>query len=380
MKPLWIVSDIFYPNQTSTGFIMTSVADEMALIREVKVICAEPVNSEIHSGKSYSIIRTATRFRNKSKSSVSKLVSSVISSFAIFWKVLILCPTGAEVLTVTNPTLLVPFWWILIKLKKIKVSIIVHDVFPENAVVAGYLKREQWIFKGLKFLFASAYKKFTNIISIGRDMSEIMAEKVSSNKIKLIENWSNLDSILPVNKKRESTIELLYAGNVGILQNLDKLIEAFSKTRNRTINLTIKGDGSQVPLLKRKVAEMDIKNIQFSGGYQRTEESEILSKADLSIVSLKNDMYGLGVPSKAYNIMASDRPILYLGNPDSEIGRVVKSNFIGEAFSENDENALVSYFDRLTPEILKNYNSSRDVAEKYFSQKQILEKYKALFQ
>ena len=40
-------------------------------------------------------------------------------------------------------------------------------------------------------------------------------------------------------------------------------------------------------------------------------------------------MYGLGVPSKTYNILASGRPVLYFGPKDSEIDLLVRENGIG---------------------------------------------------
>jgi hypothetical protein len=40
-------------------------------------------------------------------------------------------------------------------------------------------------------------------------------------------------------------------------------------------------------------------------------------------------MYGLGVPSKTYNIMAAGRPIIYFGPESGEIGLLIKEKGIG---------------------------------------------------
>jgi len=40
-------------------------------------------------------------------------------------------------------------------------------------------------------------------------------------------------------------------------------------------------------------------------------------------------MYGLGVPSKTYNILASGRPVMYIGPKDSEIDLLVREEGIG---------------------------------------------------
>lgn len=47
------------------------------------------------------------------------------------------------------------------------------------------------------------------------------------------------------------------------------------------------------------------------------------------MVTLQDGMYGLGVPSKTYNILASGRPIMFLGPKDSEIDLLVKEEGVG---------------------------------------------------
>ena len=55
----------------------------------------------------------------------------------------------------------------------------------------------------------------------------------------------------------------------------------------------------------------------------------VLAACDIALVTLQEGMYGLGVPSKTYNILASGRPILFLGPKDSEIDLLVREKGIG---------------------------------------------------
>ena len=50
---------------------------------------------------------------------------------------------------------------------------------------------------------------------------------------------------------------------------------------------------------------------------------------DIALVTLQDGMFGLGVPSKTYNILASGRPVLFLGPKGSEIDLLVREKGIG---------------------------------------------------
>lgn len=39
---LWVVSELYYPEQTSTGYFMTELAEGLAASRDVRVICSQP--------------------------------------------------------------------------------------------------------------------------------------------------------------------------------------------------------------------------------------------------------------------------------------------------------------------------------------------------
>lgn len=55
----------------------------------------------------------------------------------------------------------------------------------------------------------------------------------------------------------------------------------------------------------------------------------MLSACHIALVTLQDGMYGLGVPSKTYNILASGRPVLFFGPKDSEIDLLVREKQIG---------------------------------------------------
>ena len=78
-----------------------------------------------------------------------------------------------------------------------------------------------------------------------------------------------------------------------------------------------------------KLKAMNHPHVFFHGPYFRSQQNEVLASCDVAVVTLQEGMYGLGVPSKTYNILASGRPVMYFGPKDSEIDLLVKEKKVG---------------------------------------------------
>ena len=92
-------------------------------------------------------------------------------------------------------------------------------------------------------------------------------------------------------------------------------------------------------------------------------------------------MYGLGVPSKAYNLMASSKPILYIGDKKSEIDNYINQNKIGWSFNWDNEKAILHFLNNLndSKEFIQYGINARDFATNNFTEDIVLKKYKEHF-
>ena len=64
--------------------------------------------------------------------------------------------------------------------------------------------------------------------------------------------------------------------------------------------------------------------------------NDSLAAIDLHMVLLKPELEGLIVPSKVYGILGVERPILFFGDRDGEIGTLVNSNGVGWTYSDSE--------------------------------------------
>jgi glycosyltransferase involved in cell wall biosynthesis len=289
--------------------------------------------------------------------------------------------TGDKVVMVTNPAPLLLFVAQICKWKKLKLVIIVHDVFPENLKAANIIKGEGFLYKILLCLFNKSYNSANLLIVLGRDMKKMLASKTNlpNRSIKIIENWSDTHNIYPIDQFQDGTIKLQFAGNFGRVQGLLELIKAIHKADNPNITIEFLGNGTVLSKMKDYVHNHKLASVAILPSFSRSEQLMVLNKCDIGIVSLASGMAGLGVPSKTYNILAAGKPILFIGDMNSEIAILVKQNHIGWVFPDFGKE-LVSFLKELSLEFRKELISkglkARQLAETKYAKSIIIDAYR----
>lgn len=366
-KILWIVTELFPPDETSTSYILGQIANAMAKKYQVKIICGPEIydkrkkldeNNHFCLDKSIEVFRAngADLDKNTTK---GKALSFLLMSKRMISLVKQHVRKDDKVLMVTNPAPLVVLMSRLKKKVGFELNILVHDVFPENTKPAG-LKLP--LYGMIKHVFDKAYSRADQLIALGRDMKDVLEKKVLNSsenipKITIIENWADINDIKSQSMP-QGKIVLEYAGNIGRVQGLDKVIEQLPES----VDFHIYGTGSMEETLKK----MNHPRVFFHGPYFRSQQNEVLAACHIALVTLQEGMYGLGVPSKTYNILASGRPILFFGPKNSEIDLLVREKRIGYCgWPEKwDKDELVEMGER-----------ARELAIKEYSEETILNKF-----
>jgi glycosyltransferase involved in cell wall biosynthesis len=75
-----------------------------------------------------------------------------------------------------------------------------------------------------------------------------------------------------------------------------------------------------------------------------------LTAADLHLVSLLPALEGLIVPSKLYGILAAGRPVIFIGDADGDIGRVIHRAQCGRSVTVGDSKGLADSLRNLAAE------------------------------
>ena len=391
----WIVSELFYPEEVSTGYVMTRIAEKINESESVGVICGPSnyqsgvLKAKYELSESIQVKRVNVPRFNKN-SLLMRILGLFFLTSGIAFKILLQVKRGDKLVLVTNPPTLLPVTAFLKILKGFHFVIIVHDVFPENAVAGGLFAKESILYKFLLAIFNWSYRVADRLIVVGSDIKELFNVKVGTQKpISVITNWADHTNIFPMDSSRFSEnyssearnkILIQFAGNIGRVQGLEQLFKLLGKIKNHSWYLVLIGDGAQKVLLEEIVKGMSISNIQFFASRSRDEQNEFLNACDLGLVTLSPGMFGLGVPSKVYNIFSAGKPVLYIGDRNAEISRYIHENDVGWAFSWDDEDSITNFFEnihQIVDEIPTKGVNARRLIEKSFTKDTILDNYRS---
>ncbi len=385
MKKLWIFTELFYPEETSTAFILTKIANKLATkYNVVNVVCANQVKDRNnHSNDLLSNIKI-TRFNkvfNNKNSLFIRSLGFIELSIKFLLILLFRVEKNGKILLVTNPAPLVLVVSLMKKIKNFEVILLVHDVFPENTLSVKIFKSESSVYyKFLKFIFDKSYQNMSKIIVLGRDMKEIVEQKIKKNKttkVIIIENWGENYKINPKIRKDNDNIVFQYAGNIGRVQGLHSLLETISEVKNDKLIFEFFGDGAEKINLIKLAEKKQLKNVYFYDSFKRDEQNDIINRSDIAIVTLSKGMYGLGVPSKFYNILTAGIPVLYIGEEKTEIHQVMTNFDIGYFFKPDENSNLLNFFETIKKDdfFLKKGENARNLLLNNYTEEIILNKY-----
>jgi colanic acid biosynthesis glycosyl transferase WcaI len=225
-----------------------------------------------------------------------------------------------------------------------------QDIFPE---VASLLEdfRSRTVNAVLERLNRFMIRRAARIIALGDTMASrlIHGKGADPEKITVIHNWADISAIVPSPKQNAFAVQhgldnrfvLLHAGNIGLGQNLDVVIDAAALLQDRRdIVILFIGDGNRKPVLEAAVRERRISNVRFLPFQPREQLRWTYATADACLVSLKPGLSGYIVPSKVYPILAAGRPLIAAVDTMSEVAALIERHRCGVAVPPGDPRAL----------------------------------------
>lgn len=389
-----VVSEFFYPNNSSTSQYLTKISNTLSKLysENIQIICNSNLGNqnELDFARGR-IIRLSENTLDKNKK-VSRILKVIISTFKLTLATFRSLKSGDNLFTVTNPAFLLVVFALFKKIKTFHYTLLVYDVFPENLIAAGLTKKHSILYKITKKIFDWAYTQADLLVVIGRDMQELVMEKTHNCvSTVLIPNWCDTEQTLPSPKndnpiiKRfnlENHIVFAFTGNFGRVQGIETLLKAASLVAYKDFKLLFIGEGAMRPMIEKHIRENPEGNVIYAGSYPATEHNVFLNACDVAVVSLDDNMYGLGVPSKSYYNMAAAKPLFFIGNQHSEIAQVIHDNQIGWSCSSDQPENIATAINQICEEkntFIAIGKKSRRTVEANFSESVILEKYKKLF-
>jgi glycosyltransferase involved in cell wall biosynthesis len=226
-----------------------------------------------------------------------------------------------------------------------------QDVFPEIASHLGANPLPGWVDRAVKRLRDWSLRAARMNVLIGVRMQEYIAARgIPGSKLCVIENWADGEGIQPQETSASALRTRLglgdrfvvcYSGNLGRAHEFDTLLAAARALRAEPAYVFLMiGGGAKMDALKQAVVRHALGNFRFLPYQPRDSLQDSLAAADVHLVSLLPPLEGLIVPSKLYGILAGGRPLIFIGDPDGDVARVIDRAQCGRLVQVGDSPAL----------------------------------------
>ena len=346
----------------STGKIWESLADSLCCDAKIRVV-TKGYESRAYKDKNYIVHSFGKHKINQSF--IKKALSQIWTAFKMLHALSRTLRHKPIVLMGTNPSIFFILAVLLKRFRNFKLVVLVHDVFPENLIASGIINENHFLYRGLKVLMDYAYASADKLIVVGRDMEQVVSEKRGS-CVGVFRSANFLDKPtferikeLSLNKHlNDANIEaptlVTFLGNLGRLQGIPELIEVLSLVKNKNVKFEFRGSGSEKNLIKNVESTSDSSVLSYEGEVSLADNDQALIRGDISLVTLKPGMYGLGVPSKIQYELAAGKPILGIGDKGSELEMIIKDHQVGWFIPWGDYKLMAGRLDFILIEYQKN--------------------------
>ena len=222
------------------------------------------------------------------------------------------------------------------------------DIWPDSVYAYGFNKTKILSYFLDKFV-TLVYRNVDNV-AISSKGFESKLEPYTRNNLTFnyLPQWADdLDmSLDPAYFSANDKIQFTFAGNVGKMQNLENIINAFallSSEYQGKSQLNIIGDGSNLSNLK--LFSENNPNIIFHGKKPRSDMASYYKASDFLIISLiDKPIFSVTVPAKTQTYIAAKKPILAIINGDA--ASIIRDNNLGICAEPSQIGAITTMFQR----------------------------------
>jgi colanic acid biosynthesis glycosyl transferase WcaI len=228
-----------------------------------------------------------------------------------------------------------------------------QDLFPEVASVLTPKLIPKHIERQLTAARDRSLRRAAMNVVLGEGMRDrVLSAGIDAGRVRIVPNWADTTSVVPmptvdsVTRRRialDGRFVIGYSGNLGRAHEFETLIGAARLLRtDPRFAFLITGGGAKAEAVRNSVQSLGLDSFFFQS-YQPAELlSDSLAAADAHFVSLLPALEGLIVPSKIYGILAAGRPVVFVGDPGSDLAKLVREQRCGVVVAVGDSEGLAA--------------------------------------
>lgn len=254
----------------------------------------------------------------------------------------------------TSPILQAIVGMAVSRIRGVQLMTWVQDLWPESLTVTGYVSSPR-ILKAVAAVVKWIYRHNDLLLvqsSAFLERVRVMAGRVP---VEVHHNPGELAFENPAYPhepalRLPSKFTVVFAGNLGMAQALDTVIEAANLLKDEShIAFVLIGSGVRYAWLQQQISSLELQNVHLPGRFPPEQMPSILVQASVLLVSLvRGAIMSETIPSKVQAYLAAGRPII--GSLDGEGARVIAEAGAGYSCAAEDAPALAMLVHKLSHE------------------------------
>lgn len=236
----------------------------------------------------------------------------------------------------------------------------VQDIWPDGLRDSGVVKNER-LLRIVEWCARTVYAFFdTVMISSPGFKDPLVRMNVKPERICFLPQWSEdvYQSVMPDETLRAEEgmggrFNILFAGNVGVIQNLEMVLDVADQLREYPdIHFVIVGDGIRLDALKEEARRRRLDNISFKGRKPLEAMPGWFALADVLLVQLKKSpIFDMTIPGKLQSYLACGKPVIAaLDGTGAQVVREAGAGMVCEPDSPQSLKKAVLFLYNLPPE------------------------------
>ncbi len=286
-----------------------------------------------------------------------KLLDYLSFYLGVAWQLAVMLPKPDRIVALTTPPYLSLLARVMSKLRGADHALWVMDIYPDVMVAHGILQQNSLAHRALSWLarWGMSGKRCAAVLTLGPDMAERLAKRCigestgARHLVFWVPLWSagneTTDNLAVIERRHEmgwgdDELVVMYSGNMGLGHRFGEILEVGGQLSEGRGRFVFFGGGKR----RGEIAEFIEKHPNAPVELHDYVPMEILAthlrSADVHLVSLDVEWTGMMLPSKLHGIFTAGRPVIFMGNENSSIGRWVSQSGGGWVIAPGDVNGL----------------------------------------
>jgi len=233
----------------------------------------------------------------------------------------------------------------------------VADLQPDTALDLGMVGPGR-VARLLYAVEHLAYRRAALVSTLTDAMrARIIAKGIPAEKVVLFADWADpqlfalaggQSALIRQELGLGDAFLVLHAGNMGVKQGLDVVLDAAHQTRsNSGIVYLLVGDGAMRPHLEARARALALDNVRIVPLMDHERFLRVLAAADVCLVTQQRTVADVVFPSKVLTLLAAGKPVIASVTSGSAVANVIAGAGAGMVVRPEDGVALATAIEEL---------------------------------